>query len=48
MDKFLVKRPLSSPVASQARKKAKQGALSANQRAKQYPADIFYVDDKTA
>ena len=43
-----MKRPLSSPVNSQARKKAKQGALSASQRAKQYAVDIFYVDDKTA
>ena len=52
MDKLLVKRPLSSPVASQAPKKAKRRGglfLITNERSTTLnPADIFYVDDKTA
>jgi len=49
MDRFVVKRPItvsSSAASSATRKKARQGDITAKQRAKQYPKGIFYEDDR--
>ena len=49
MDRFLVKRPIpvsSSAASSVARKKARQGDVTAKQRVSQYPKGVYYEDDR--